>query len=130
MFATLFILLYVAHLVSDYALQTDQQSDRKALRTAAGWRALLSHAGTHVIVSAVALGAGTALLALPLTLPAASAVLVWVGLSHGAIDRRWPVRWWMENTGSRSFYRAGGAPFVDQTAHVTALALAALVAAA
>ncbi|MCX4681303.1 DUF3307 domain-containing protein [Streptomyces sp. NBC_01433] len=130
MFATLFILLYAAHLVSDYALQTDTQAEHKALRSAAGWRALLSHAGTHVVASAVALGAGAVLLDLPLTLPVAGGVLAWVGLSHGFVDRRWPVQWWMEHTGSTDFFQKGGAPLVDQTAHVTALLLAALVAAA
>ncbi|WP_030372418.1 DUF3307 domain-containing protein [Streptomyces rimosus] len=130
MFATLFILLYGAHLLSDYALQTDVQAERKAQRNAAGWRALLSHAGTHVVASALALGAGAALLGLPLTLPGAGALLAWVGLSHGFIDRRWPIQWWMENTGSTDFFKKGGAPFVDQTAHITALLLGALVAAA
>ncbi|MEU1221322.1 DUF3307 domain-containing protein [Streptomyces microflavus] len=130
MFPTLFILLYGAHLLSDYALQTDAQAEHKALRSRAGWWALLSHAGTHVAVSALALGAGAVLLDLPLTLPAGAAVLAWVGISHGFIDRRWPIRWWMENTGSADFFQKGGAPLVDQTAHVTALLLAAMVAAA
>ncbi|MFD4933349.1 DUF3307 domain-containing protein [Streptomyces virginiae] len=130
MFATLFILLYVAHLVSDYALQTDHQSELKAQRTRAGWLANLSHAGTHVLVSAAALGAAVAVLDTPLTLPAAAGILVWVGLSHGFIDRRWPIRWWMDNTGSAAFAQRGGAAFVDQTAHITALLLAALAAAA
>ncbi|MEU0857487.1 DUF3307 domain-containing protein [Streptomyces griseofuscus] len=130
MFATLFILLYAAHLLSDYVFQTDHQSDHKALRSAAGWRACLSHAGTHVAASSVALGAGTVLLDLPLAWPKAVAVLAWVGLSHGFIDRRWPILWWMERTGSEEFAQRGGAAYVDQTAHVTALVLAALVAAA
>ncbi|PRH76742.1 DUF3307 domain-containing protein [Streptomyces solincola] len=130
MFATIFILLYAAHLVSDYALQTDWQSEHKALRTLAGWWANLCHAGTHVAVSAFALGAGKALLDLLLTWPDVTGVLVWVGFSHGLIDRRWPIQWWMEHTGSRSFFQRGGAPLVDQTAHVTALVIAALGAAA
>ncbi|WP_330335644.1 DUF3307 domain-containing protein (plasmid) [Streptomyces sp. NBC_00536] len=130
MFATLFILLYVAHLVSDYVLQTDRQSELKALRSAAGWLANLSHAGTHVAVSAVALGAGVILLDVPLQAPVAAGVLAWVGISHGFIDRRWPIQWWMDNTGSADFAQRGGAAFVDQTAHVTALLIAALAAAA
>ncbi|RSS86995.1 DUF3307 domain-containing protein [Streptomyces sp. WAC05292] len=130
MFATMFILLYVAHLLSDYVLQTDRQSELKALRSAAGWRANVSHAGTHVVVSAAALGAGASMLDLPLSAGTAAGVLAWVGLSHGFIDRRWPVQWWMERTGSADFAQRGGAAFVDQAAHVTALMLAALVAAA
>ncbi|MFJ4342624.1 DUF3307 domain-containing protein [Streptomyces sp. NPDC088915] len=130
MFASVFILLYAAHLLSDYAFQTDHQSEHKALRSPAGWWANISHAGTHVVASAVALGVGTAVLDLPLRGPVVLGVLAWVGLSHGFIDRRWPIRWWMERTGSKDFFNKGGAPFVDQTAHVAALVLAALAAAA
>ncbi|MFF4276188.1 DUF3307 domain-containing protein [Streptomyces sp. NPDC001536] len=130
MFATLFVLLYAAHLVSDYALQTDRQAERKALRSAAGWWANLSHAATHVAVSALALAAGRITLELDLCGGTAGGVLVWVGVSHSFIDRRWPVQWWMEHTGSATFFQKGGAPLVDQTAHVSALVLAALVAAA
>ncbi|MFI5987558.1 DUF3307 domain-containing protein [Streptomyces sp. NPDC051555] len=111
MCAEVFILFYVAHLLSDYAFQMDRQSERKALPSAAGWRALLSHAGTHVVVSALLLGAGSVLLDLPPGLPAA--ITDWVGLSHGVIDRRWPVQWWMEHTGSSGFFEKGGAPLVD-----------------
>lgn len=130
MFPTLFVLLYAAHLVSDYALQTDHQAEHKALPSAAGWRANVSHAATHVIVSAAALAAGTIALELSLAVPRASAVLLWVGVSHGFIDRRWPIQWWMERTGSATFFQKGGAAFVDQTAHITALVIASLAAAA
>jgi len=131
MFATTFVLLLVAHLLADYALQTDRQATLKAERSAAGWWANLSHAGTHVLLCAVALGAGAALL--PGThLPAARTVLAvaWVGVSHGFVDRRWPVAWWMDNTGSAAFRTRGGAQHVDQTAHILALAVAALAIAA
>ncbi|MGM9348281.1 hypothetical protein [Streptomyces salinarius] len=74
---------------------------------------------------ALALGAGAAPLDLPLTLPVAGGVLAWVGRSRGFIGRRWPIQWWMENTGSSDFFTKGGAPLMDQTAHVTALFLAA-----
>lgn len=130
MFPTVFVLLYVAHLLSDYPFQTDHQATHKSARTAAGWRANGVHAGTHVLVSAVALAAGAALLDLPLSVPAAAAALLWIGVTHSFIDRRWAVAWWMENTGQREFIKHGGAAHVDQTAHLTALALAALALAA
>ncbi|MER7761537.1 DUF3307 domain-containing protein [Streptomyces sp. NPDC097619] len=130
MFATVFILLYVAHLVVDYALQTDRQAELKSQASAAGWCANLTHAVSHVAVSAAALGAGAVFLDLPLAPGTTAGVLAWVGLSHGFIDRRWPVLWWMKRTGSAAFAERGGAAFVDQTAHITALLLAALAAAA
>ncbi|MEV4970581.1 DUF3307 domain-containing protein [Streptomyces scopuliridis] len=130
MFPTLFILLFIAHLLSDYALQTDHQSEHKALRTVAGYWAATAHAGTHVLVSAVALGLGWLLLDVPLSLPAAAIALLWIGGSHAFVDRRWPVTWWMTNTGSEDWISRGGAAHVDQTAHVTALGIAAMVMAA
>ena len=128
MFATVFILLYVAHLLADFALQTDRQASLKADRSAAGWWANLSHAATHVIACAVALAVGTAALdGMHLPVVRTVAALAWIGSSHGLIDRRWLIAWWMDHTGSAAFRERGGAAYVDQTAHVLALAVAALV---
>lgn len=126
MFATFFVLLYVAHLLSDYPFQTDHQAAHKADKSASGWLANLSHAATHVLVSAIALGAGALVLDLDLTIPAASAALAWVGVSHSVIDRRRGVLAWMTHAGQSEFAKHGGAAHVDQTAHITAIALAAL----
>ncbi|MCX4849826.1 DUF3307 domain-containing protein [Streptomyces sp. NBC_00893] len=130
MFADLFVLLYGAHLLSDYPFQTDHQAGCKAEKSAAGWRANLVHAGTHVLVSAVALAVGFLVLDLPLTIPAVAVVLVWIGSTHSIIDRRWLVQRWMERAGQSEFARRGGAAHVDQVAHVTALLIAALALAA
>jgi hypothetical protein len=126
MFANLFVLLYVAHLIADYVLQTDHQAAHKMERGRKGWTANLSHAGTHTVTTAAALAVGWAPLDLTVSLPAAAAALAWITGSHAFIDRRWPVTWWMTNTGSADWISRGGAAHVDQTAHVTALALAAL----
>ncbi|MET9222347.1 DUF3307 domain-containing protein [Streptomyces sp. NPDC003300] len=131
MFATVFVLLFVAHMVADYAVQTDHQATHKADRTAEGWRANLTHAGTHVVACALALAAGAALLdGVHLPVARAVAAVAWVGVSHGFIDRRWPIAWWMDNTGSADFRTRGGAQHVDQTAHLLCLAVAALIVAA
>ncbi|MFJ2249606.1 DUF3307 domain-containing protein [Streptomyces sp. NPDC087862] len=141
MFASLFVLLYIGHLLADYLFQTDVQAKCKAGWTEGeedphpgrhhhGWAANLTHAGTHVLTTAVALGVGVLVLDLPLALPAAVAALIWIGATHSVIDRRWLVRRWMESTGQREFLQRGGAAHVDQTAHITALAIAALVLAA
>ncbi|WP_331746344.1 DUF3307 domain-containing protein (plasmid) [Streptomyces halstedii] len=131
MFATVFILLHTAHLFADYALQSDHQAEHKAGPGITGWRANLSHAATHVLVSAGLLATGTAVLGLSLNGPVAVAALGWVGASHALLDRRRPVQWWMEHVGRAPKYAArGGAAFVDQAGHVGALVLAALAAAA
>ncbi|WP_406027331.1 DUF3307 domain-containing protein [Nocardioides sp. NBC_00850] len=126
MFATVFVLLYVAHLLADYPLQTDHQAAHKADKSATGWVANLSHAATHVLVSAITLGAGSLVLDLEVTIPALAAALAWVGVSHSVIDRRRGVLAWMAHAGQTQFAKHGGAAHVDQTAHVLALTLAAL----
>lgn len=131
MFAATFILLYVAHMLADYPFQTDHQAAHKADRGAAGWRANLAHAGTHVIACVAVLAVGAAALGeLHPALWRAAVAVVWIGASHSVIDRRRGVAWWMDHTGQCGFREHGGAAHVDQTAHLVALAIAALVIAA
>jgi hypothetical protein len=126
MFAALFILLYAAHLLSDYPLQTDHQAAHKADAGRAGWQVNLSHAGAHVMVSAVALTVGHVVLGLGIGIVPAGACLVWIGGSHAFIDRRWPVARWMTLARQAGWAQHGGAAHVDQTFHLTALVIAAL----
>lgn len=131
MFAASFVLLYVAHLAADYPFQTDHQSAHKADHGAAGWRAALVHAGTHVITCAAALAIGAAVLGdLRPDLWRAAIAVLWIGVSHAAIDRRTGIAWWMDHTRQPEFRAHGGAAHVDQTAHLIALAAAALIIAA
>ncbi|MFI5985065.1 DUF3307 domain-containing protein [Streptomyces sp. NPDC051555] len=126
MFATIFILLYVAHLIADYVLQTDAQAGLKADASAAGWRANLSHASTHTVTTVITLVIAWWALNLGIGLLATAVAVVWITASHAFIDRRWPVTWWMTHTGSTEWISRGGAAHVDQTFHITALAIAAL----
>ncbi|WP_329025317.1 DUF3307 domain-containing protein [Streptomyces sp. NBC_01423] len=126
MFADLAFLLYFGHLISDYPLQTDHQAAHKAGPGLAGWRANLTHAATHVVVCALLLALGAAVLGWRLPFLPATAALLWIGTTHAVIDRRWPVRWWMTHTGQATWADSGGAAHVDQTAHIAALVVAAL----
>ncbi|WP_334665665.1 DUF3307 domain-containing protein [Streptomyces cyaneofuscatus] len=131
MFASLFVLLYLGHLLADYPLQSDHQAARKADRSPSGWYANLTHAATHVATCAAALAVGALVLDdVAVSLPVALVALVWIGATHAFIDRRWPVLWWMTRTGQASWVKHGGAAHVDQTAHILALVLAALALAA
>ncbi|WP_369211332.1 DUF3307 domain-containing protein [Streptomyces flavofungini] len=125
-FPAVFILLYVAHSLSDYPLQTDHQSDHKAEPGRIGWTANLIHAGTHVATSGILLAAGAAILDLHLNAWVVAVGLLWIGATHSFIDRRWPIRWWMNNTGQTEYLTNGGAAHVDQSVHLAALAVAAL----
>ncbi|WP_331757626.1 DUF3307 domain-containing protein (plasmid) [Streptomyces sp. NBC_01383] len=130
MFGDLFAALYIAHMLADYVFQTDHQSDHKADRNAAGWLANIHHAGTHVVLSLLALLVVQLVTGNSLNAVAAVAGLLWIGTTHGFIDRRWPVLWWMNRTGSPEFAAKGGAAYVDQALHIAALGIAALVLAA
>ncbi|MFE6868336.1 DUF3307 domain-containing protein [Kitasatospora sp. NPDC057692] len=117
-FAATFILLYIAHLTADYALQTDHQAAHKALPGWAGWRANLFHAAVHIGAAAALLRLGAAALGLHPTTAALAVAYLWLGTTHAIIDRRWPVLWWMRTTGSADYIQHGGAAHVDQTAHI------------
>ena len=136
----LFLLLLVGHLLGDWVVQTDWQAANKgwkpeewrgidvALYGAArhAWffsmRANQAHCLTyHLTMAAVVLPAwhtrGTA----------AALAISWV--SHGFIDRRWPVRNLLRATGSPVFAeQAWGVIAADQALHLSILAVVAFVA--
>ncbi|WP_107080183.1 DUF3307 domain-containing protein [Streptomyces sp. NBRC 109706] len=139
--ADLFVLLFVAHLLADYPLQTDRLAGRKAGWTEGpedpnpglhhhGWGANLIHAGTHVLVCGIALLAGVVVLGADISPAGGMLALAWIGVTHSLIDRRWPVVWWLEHTGQKEFLRHGGAAHVDQAAHLLVLVIAAVALAA
>lgn len=126
MFPSLFVLLCVALLLADYPLQTDHQAGHKADHGAAGWRANLTHATTHVIACSFALLVAAVILDERVgVLPGVVAVAL-IGATHAWIDRRWPVAAWVRIARQQNWAAAGGAAHVDQTAHVLVLAAAAL----
>lgn len=126
------VVLFAAHHLADYPFQTDHQAAHKADHSAEGWRANLAHAGTHVAVSGLLLLIVGAVLPLHATALGVAAALLWVGVSHSFIDRRWPVARWMAFARQAGFAQHGGAAHVDQAFHIAlgllpaALLLAAL----
>ncbi|MFI2029228.1 DUF3307 domain-containing protein [Streptomyces buecherae] len=126
MFASLFVLLYVAHLLADYPFQTDHQVAHKGEQTAIGRRANATHALIHVGTSATLLATGAAILDLHFSVSVSAIALVWIGASHSFIDRGWPVERWMKSNLQEKSFEEGGAAHIDQVAHVAALTVAAL----
>ncbi|MGW6202239.1 DUF3307 domain-containing protein [Streptomyces sp. NPDC055089] len=104
--------------------QTDHQAGCKADHGAAGWRANLAHAGTHVLFCSLALVVAAA------ALGESTVAVLWIGATHAFIDRRWPVARWMAFARQQGWAQDGGAAHVDQTAHVLVLVIAALALAA
>jgi hypothetical protein len=130
------------HLIGDWIVQTDWQAahkvwpppvpprahrlvgppevlarlEREAKRRS--WKANQQHMlGYHLALAACCWR----------TPPKRLAALIAVSwLTHSFIDRRWPVKWLMEHTGSAPFSETSWGPMcVDQALHLAILALAA-----
>jgi Protein of unknown function (DUF3307) len=122
MTATVFLVLLAGHLLGDWVAQTDWQATTKTR----SWAALTAHvASYHLLMGLLLLipilrdgwSAGNALAAL-----ATSAV------THGVIDRRWPVRALMRASGSPGFATVEwGVIAVDQALHLFILAMVAVL---
>ncbi len=135
-FAALFIALLVGHHLGDYLLQSQWQADHKGdhpghmepdhrdRRT--GWTAATGHVTSYTIATVTLTGVATLALHLPIT-PAGfiTAHLLSSG-SHLIIDRRYTLRAAMAALdkmipGKLAYYDHGGAPFLDQMAHIVFL---------
>ena len=122
MVAIVFLGLLGGHLVGDWVAQTDWQATNKTR----SWAALAAHvASYHLIMGLLLLipvlrdgwPAGKALAALAVS-----------ALTHGVIDRRWPVRALLLVAGSPGFATVEwGVIAVDQALHLFILAMLALL---
>ncbi|MFD9270190.1 DUF3307 domain-containing protein [Streptomyces goshikiensis] len=126
MFASLFVLLYVGHLLADYPFQTDHQAAHKAGCGREGWTANLAHAATHVLICGLLLTVGSAALGWDLPFRPAALAVLWIGVTHAFIDRRWLVAAWMRIARQTKWAANGGDAQVDQTAYILVLTLVAL----
>lgn len=105
-------LVLLAHLWGDFLLQPDHVAAHKPHC----WRAMATHLAVyHLPMAAVCLwawGAGWR----------AATFLLVSAVTHGFLDRRWPVRRLAVLIGSRAFVdTAIGALIVDQVLHLTVL---------
>ena len=135
-FAAVAATLTAAHHVGDFLLQTDHQAARKpcaedrlaVCSESESWKALAGHVASYHAAQVAGLLVADRVLGLKLRPGRVLAGVALSAVTHAVIDRRWPVRWWMDNTGSRDFrVKAGGGMHVDQTLHHTALWASALV---
>lgn len=119
--------------IGDFWLQTGHQAAHKA---DAGWKGRLvvaRHAASYAAVQGVALVAASKLLGVDLKPSRIAAAVAFSGITHGFIDRRWPVRKLAAATGKTGFHDLGGplggAFHLDQSAHHALEAVAAVIAA-
>jgi hypothetical protein len=132
-FLVVFAALVVAHQLGDHVVQTDHQAGGKTAPGPAGLRAMAGHLlGYHALAALVVVGT-TALLALPVTVLGIVAGLAFSAVSHGLLDRRWPVRAILRALGSSKFADTTqpicGMYLADQALHQGALFVSALLVA-
>ncbi|MBE3206767.1 DUF3307 domain-containing protein [Frankia sp. CH37] len=136
MFAALFATGYAAHQLGDHLTgQTDWLAEHKADRGPVGWAALVGHLAGYHFTQVVMVAVAVAVLDLPLAPAGAAAGLAISVASHGLWDRRAPVRWLLERTGSPGLaatasHGMNGMYVADQALHVACLWAAALAATA
>ena len=83
----IFPILFAAHMLGDWVIQTDKQ----AMAKMASWRAMAGHVLTYHLCMAV--------LVLPFWHDRWALLGFVISAStHGLIDRRWPVRWLLRKT--------------------------------
>ncbi len=99
------------HFIGDWIVQTDWQAANKMT----SWKANQQHMlGYHMTLALFIAFTGLWLWA--------AAVLAVSWATHSVIDRRWPVVWLMQHTGSRPFSQTTfGVVAVDQALHLSIL---------
>lgn len=90
--------LMAAHDVADHVAQTDHQAANKAT----SWKAMAGHVGSYQALQALALAALRPYGVRPAWWRVALAT-AWSAGTHALLDRRWPVKWLLEHTGSARF---------------------------
>jgi hypothetical protein len=133
--------LYAAHQVADHWVQTQWQADHKGQPGWLGRAACLGHVVSYTTAAIVALGLLTWRTGWHPTEWRYHTGIMVSAVTHYAADRRGPLRWLADRTGSRVFYRLGtpregrddnptlgtGAYALDQSWHIGWLFIAALI---
>ena len=109
-----FPLLLAGHFVGDWIAQTDWQAANKMTN----WRANQLHILTYHLTLGV--------FVLPVWRTWGTVALFAVSwVTHGFLDRRWPVKWLLAHTGSKPFSETPlGILAADQALHIAILAVA------
>ena len=130
-FAASFAALYAGHMVGDHIAQTHAQSIGKAAPT--GWvKPMLGHLASYAICQMAAFYALAAFADFRMAAVGWYLGIPFSVVTHGFIDRRWPVRWLLEHTGSKPFADLAssginGMYLADQSLHVGCLFVSALL---
>jgi hypothetical protein len=133
-FAAIAVTFYAGHHLADHVIgQTDKQSTHKAAPGWHGWRHLLGHVTAYHLVLAAMLATTLILLDISASILGITTGLGFSAVTHAILDRRWPVRWILNHTGSADFANRQtpicGMYLADQSLHYACLWIAALLVA-
>ena len=130
-FAVSLATLVAAHQLADHIIQTDTDANAKATPGWTGWQHLLCHVGTYHATALVMLLITVGALQIPTTVGGLIAGLGFSAVTHAFLDRRWPVRWILDHTGSAAFADRQtpvcGMYLADQALHYACLWISALL---
>ncbi|RSN51119.1 DUF3307 domain-containing protein [Actinomadura sp. WAC 06369] len=136
--ALLFAAFYAAHEVGDHWIQRHGDALAKGQPGAEGRAACARHVATLTAAKAAAAAAAVAVTGMRVRPGRLAGAMLADALSHYVIDRRRPLARLADRVGKTEFYELGsgtaapcgtGAYALDQSAHITALWVAAITAA-
>ena len=124
--------MYAANQVADHVFgQTDKMAVNKTKPGREGYTALFGHVGLYHLVMIGMLLITVAVLNLPVTATGFCLAMTFSAVSHAILDRRWPVKWILDNTGSPEFAKMlqplWGIYASDQGLHYFCLWISALL---
>ncbi|MEU4623095.1 DUF3307 domain-containing protein [Actinoplanes sp. NPDC023801] len=130
-FAVMAVTLHAAHQVGDHIIQTDDNAAGKVGPGRSGWQHVLMHVTTYHLTASVMITITILFLDLPVTGLGLATGLGFSFITHAVIDRRWLVRWLLDNTGSAAFADRQtpicGMYLADQSLHYCCLWVASLL---
>lgn len=129
-FAAIFAVLYIAHQIADYWVQTDWQARTKALPGTIGHRACALHVATYTATLAIILAGVAYHIDLDLSSIRVALALAVSATTHYLADRRTSLRRLaLACHHSEAWVDGGGLAFLDQAWHMGWLGVATLIVA-
>lgn len=127
-FAALFVMLYVAHTIADYWIQTDWQARTKTQAGMIGRIACLLHVTTYTATLAIVVVGVSYRIDVDLSPGRVVVALALSAITHYVADRRTPLRRLaVAVRHSGAWLDGGGLALVDQAWHVGWLGAGALI---
>jgi hypothetical protein len=131
-FAAGLVTMLVAHNVADHVLgQSDKDAANKAKPGRVGWYSIVSHVAKYHLFMFFMLLVTCAIFSLPVSVLGFLSAIAFSTVTHAFLDRRWPVKWILENTGSPEFAKMQaplhGMYLADQGLHWLCLWISAIL---